>query len=128
MITREVGGQTARCPQTGRVECVLAGEILGNILLVSGALTEAVEEGEDTGPVPQNIFTAGHQLGVKLREISCLSVPSSPHQLPHHPLHHGALLQGLGVAGAASEKLEAGPVVVRHLGSVSSCCTNQMGT
>ena len=127
MIAREAG-HTAGSPQTGRVESILPCEVLRDVLLVGGVLAEAVEEGEDAGPVPQYLPAGGHQLGVQSGHVSRLSVPPRPHQLPHHPLHHGALLQRLGVAGAAGQQLEAGLVVVRDLGSSSSCTANQVDT
>ena len=52
-----------------------------------------------------------------------LILPAGPHQLPHHPLHHGALPRPLGVGvavtSAAGQQLEPRPVVAGHLNNRS---------
>ena len=52
-----------------------------------------------------------------------LILPAGPHQLPHHPLHHGALPRPLGVGvavtSAAGQQLEPRPVVAGHLNNDS---------
>ena len=132
MISRFSGqsSHTTGGPQADRwcVDSILTGEVLRDVFLPPGGLAQAVEQGQDARPVPQDLLAAGHQLAVKPRDVRRVSVLAGPHQLPDHLLQQGALLAGLGVAGAGGEELEAGPVVVRHLGSVSSCCTNQVGT
>ena len=55
--------------------------------------------------------------------LRVLILPAGPHQLPHHPLHHGALPRPLGVGvavtSAAGQQLEPRPVVAGHLNNDS---------